>query len=236
MKAGAKARASSSVLRPVGSKHNQYDPDHLSSSNVSIKSSPNSTHHHRFHESKSSYPPSRASRDDTETCAHSVVSNLSSPQPGRDHFNPMYQSSGNQSPWSNEPVPVTVTAPPPAPPPARLPQIPRRNVPANEGTRSSSVYWDQEAGRFVSAATVKTVGSGSASQGSGTELTYTGQSIFFGGPLVGPSVGSGPLRETSTNATISTNTTSSYYQQGRSQRGGQLPVFVPRDQRLHRDI
>nr|XP_043631233.1 protein S-acyltransferase 21-like [Erigeron canadensis] len=248
MKAGAKARASSSVLRPLGSKPNQYDHDHLSSSNVSIKSSPNSAHHHRYHDSKSSYPPSRASRDDTETCAHSVVSNLSSPQPARDHFNPMYQSSGNQSPWSNEPVPVAVPLPVPvpavAPPPVRLPQPPRRNVVVNEGMRSSSVYWDQEAGRFVSAATVKTVGGGSTSQGgSGTELTYTGQSIFFGGPLVGPSGGGGTHRETTTttttNAAITTNT-SSYYQQGRSQRGGQLPVFVPSDssqqQRLHRDI
>lgn len=243
MKAGAKARASSSVLRPVGAKHNQYDPDHLSSSNVSIKSSPNSSRHNRFHDTKSSYPPSRASRDDTETCAHSVVSNLSSPKPGRDHFNPIYQSSGNQSPCSNEPAPVVVQvqAPAPvlAPAPVQVPLIPRRNVTANEGMRSSSVYWDQEAGRFVSAATVKAGGGGSTSQGSGTELTYTGQSIFFGGPLVGPSGGvGGPQRETTTNAAITTNT-SSYYQQGRSQRGGQLPVFVPSDssqQRLHRDI
>ncbi|MFS7909902.1 hypothetical protein Hanom_Chr02g00100051 [Helianthus anomalus] len=34
----------------------------------------------------------------------------------------------------------------------------------NEGTRSSSVYWYQEAGRFVSAATVNTGGGGSTSQ------------------------------------------------------------------------
>ncbi|XP_076946379.1 protein S-acyltransferase 21-like [Bidens hawaiensis] len=242
MKAGAKARASSSVLRPVGSKPNQYDQDHLSSNNVSIKSSPNSSHHHhRFHDSKSSYPPSRASRDDTE-CAHSVVSNLSSPQPAQDHFNPIYQSSGNQSPWSNEPAPPAPVAVPvlvPAPPPVRLPQMPRRNAAANEGTRSSSVYWDQEAGRFVSAAKVKPGGGGSTSQGSGTELTYTGQSIFFGGPLVGPSSGGGPQRETTTNASAITTNTSSYYQQGRSQRGGQLPVFVPSEssqQRLHRDV
>ncbi|KAD7477002.1 hypothetical protein R6Q59_006933 [Mikania micrantha] len=228
VKAGAKARASSSVLRPVSSKPNQYDPDNLSSSNVSIKSSQNSTHHHRFHDSKSSYPPSRASHDDTE---HSLVSNLSSPQPAQDHFNPIYQSSGNQSPWSNEPAPLPAAPAPaaPPPPPVRLPQIPRRNLAANEGTRSCSVYWDQEAGRFVSAATAKTGGGGSTSQGSGTELTYTGQSIFFGGPLVGPTSGGGPKRETATNA----GSMSSYYQQGRSQRGGQLPVFAPSEHRLH---
>ncbi|PWA94321.1 DHHC-type zinc finger family protein [Artemisia annua] len=216
IKAGAKARASSSVLRPVGSK---YDPDHLSSSNVSGRSSPNSTHH-KYHErshSKSSYPPSRASREDIETCGHSVsVSNLSSPLPGRDHFNPMYQSSANQSPWSgkasdrganNEPMGVPPVAPP----------IPRRNnLGGGEIMRPSSVYWDQEAGRFVSSSTARSVGG--SSQASGTELTYTGQSIFFGGPLVGGGPGQrGP-------------TTLSYYQQGRAQRGGQLPVFVPSEQ------
>ncbi|KAI3757348.1 hypothetical protein L6452_04884 [Arctium lappa] len=220
IKAGAKARASSSVLRPLGAKYNQYDPDHLSSSNVSGKSSPNSTHH-RFHErshSKSSYPPSRASREDLETCGHSV-SNLSSPAPGRDHFNPMYQSSANQSPWSgkaseggnNEPVAV--------PPPAR-----RNNLGVGESTRSSSVYWDQEAGRFVSGSTTRSMG-GSSSQASGTELTYTGQSIFFGGPLVGGGRNGGGGGDPQRGPT-----TLSYYQQGRSQRGGQLPVFVPSEQ------
>ncbi|KAI3507167.1 hypothetical protein L1887_22003 [Cichorium endivia] len=220
IKAGAKARASSSVLRPLGSKHNQSDHDRLSSSNVSVRSSPNSTHH-RFHErslSKSSYPPSRASRDDhdLDNCNHSV-SNLSSPVPGRDHFNPVYQSSANQSPWSgnNEPV----VAPPPR----------RNNLGAGESTRSSSVYWDQEAGRFVSGSTTRSMGGGSSSQASGSELTYSGQSIFFGGPLVGGGRngppggggGGGPQRG---------STTLSYYQQGRSQRGGQLPVFVPNEQ------
>ncbi|XP_024973987.1 protein S-acyltransferase 21 [Cynara cardunculus var. scolymus] len=241
MKAGAKARASSSVLRPLASKQNQFDPDHLSSSNVSMKSSPNSSHH-RFHDSKSSYPPSRASRDDSETCAHSV-SNLSSPMPARGHFNPMYQSSGNQSPWANnDPPPVlppaiVVPQAPVVAPPVRVPQVPKRNVVINEGAGSSSVYWDQEAGRFVSAATAKTVGGGgSSSQASGTELTYTGQSIFFGGPPVGPSGGGGQRENGNNTMTTVTTTTSSYYQQGRSQRGGQLPVFVPSEQRLHRDI
>ncbi|KAI4390023.1 hypothetical protein MLD38_002179 [Melastoma candidum] len=120
IKAGVKARASSSVLRPVGSRHHPYDPDHLSSSNISGRSSPVSSdqgYHHRSVKAgtsrgKSSYPPSRASREDTETCGHSI-SNLSSPQlsnlatsplenplHNRDHFNPIYQSSANQSPWS----------------------------------------------------------------------------------------------------------------------------------------
>ncbi|KAK9053474.1 hypothetical protein SSX86_030108 [Deinandra increscens subsp. villosa] len=211
IKAGAKARASSSVLRPLGSKHNPNDPDHLSSSNLSIISSTNSTTHHKRSRSKNSYPPSRASREDTETCNHSA-SNMSSPAPGslpgREHFNPVYQTSANQSPWSanNEPITVQQMAVP----------GPRRNsLGVVETTRSSSVYWDQEVGRFVSAST-RSVGGGSSSQASGADMTYTGQSIFFGGPLVG-----GGQRG---------STTVSYYQQGRSQRGGQLPVFVPSEQ------
>lgn len=215
IKAGAKARASSSVLRPLGSKYNPNDPDRLSSSNVSMMSSPNthSTARHKRSHSKSSYPPSRASRDDTETCNHSV-SNMSSPGPGslqgRDHFNPVYQSSANQSPWSGKNEPITVQQVGPPGPPRR------NNLGVGESTRSSSVYWDQEAGRFVSASTTRNVGGESSTQPSGTELTYTGQSIFFGGPLVG----GGQRGSTAVN----------YYQQGRAQRGGQLPVFVPSEQ------
>ncbi|KAM0041656.1 putative protein S-acyltransferase [Helianthus debilis subsp. tardiflorus] len=211
IKAGAKARASSSVLRPLGSKHNPNDPDRLSSSNLSIISSTNSTNHYKRSHSKNSYPPSRASREDTETCNHSV-SNMSSPGPGslpgREHFNPVYQPSANQSPLSGNNEPITVQQ-------VAVPGPRRNNMGVGESTRSSSVYWDQEAGRFVSAST-RSVGGGSSSQASGTDLSYTGQSIFFGGPLVG-----GGQRG---------STGVSYYQQGRAQRGGQLPVFVPSDQ------
>ncbi|KAK1431288.1 hypothetical protein QVD17_07744 [Tagetes erecta] len=208
IKAGAKARASSSVLRPLGSKHNPNDLDRLSSSNLSIISSTNSTNHHKRSHSKNSYPPSRASREDTDTCNHSV-SNMSSPGPaslpGREHFNPVYQTSANQSPWAGNNEPVTVQQ-------VAITGARRNNLGVGESNRSSSVYWDQEAGRFVSAST-RSVGGGSSS---GTDLTYTGQSIFFGGPIVG-----GGQRG---------STGVSYYQQGRSQRGGQLPVFVPSDQ------
>lgn len=233
-KAGAKARATSSVLRPVGSKHHHYDPDHLSSSNVSGRSSPISTNQ-RFHErnpSKSSYPPSRASREDIETCGHSV-SNLSSPPPANltpsplepMSFNPMYQSSANQSPWSakasngNDRNETAIKE--------NATQMPTRRTDLGvpESTRSS-VYWDQEAGRFVSAATRSV---GSSSQVSGTELTYTGQSIFFGGPLVNEQLNRGGRNVGSGAGGTERGSTSSYYQQGRSQRGGQLPVFVPSD-------
>ncbi|XP_052203736.1 protein S-acyltransferase 21 [Diospyros lotus] len=246
IKAGVKARASSSVLRPASSKHHPYHGESLSSSNVSGRSSPVSTNQ-GFHDrnaragtsrkspSKSSYPPSRASLEDLETCGHSL-SNLSSPHPAsnlspspleqraasRDHFNPMYLSSADQSPWSVKASDGNGTAGRDNLP--SLKPVRKNNPGAAENTRSS-VYWDQESGRFVSAAT-RSVGS---SQVSGTELLYTGQSIFFGGPLVNEQLSASTRNSGSLAAAPQRGPTSSYFQQGRSQRGGQLPVFVPSD-------
>ncbi|KAK3427336.1 hypothetical protein EUGRSUZ_F03582 [Eucalyptus grandis] len=236
--AGAKARASSSVLRPVSSRHHPYDADHLSSSNISGRSSP-VTSDLGFHNrnaragtsrAKSPYPPSRTSREDTETCGHSL-SNMSSPHlsnlttspfdnriANRDHLNPIYQSSASQSPRSAKQSEGNENSLH-----VNVPQNPnRKNSGAAESTRSS-VYWDQEAGRFVSSS--KGVGS---SQIPGAELLYTGQSIFFSGPLVNEQ----PNRGTGSGivaANRERGSTSNYYQQGRSQRGGQLPVFLPSD-------
>lgn len=257
IKAGAKARASSSVLRPISSKHHQYDTDYVSSANMSGKSSPTSTNHgfyernaragiSRLSSTKSSYPPSRASREDNETCGHSI-SNLSSPlaaanltpsplggggqgSSNRDHFNPIYQSSADQSPLSARAA--AAAADRNEAPPVNNNLVPaRRNNPnvIENSKPSSAVFWDQEAGRFVSSsATRSSTGTSSISQFAGAELTYTGQSIFFGGPLVndqsvrgtraGGGGGGGQQRSSSS---------SNYFQQGRSQRGGQLPVFVP---------
>ncbi|GAA0154894.1 protein modifying enzyme [Lithospermum erythrorhizon] len=245
MKAGAKARASSSVLRPIGARHHPYDVDQLSSSNVSGLSSPTSTAHGGLHErnaragvsklslSKSSYPPSRASREDIETFGRSI-SNLSSPlapnmtpsplgntSSNRDHFNPMYQSSADQSPSSIRANNLTEAWN--AAPSGDTRRMPERNpnLRASENTRSS-VFWDPEAGRFVSTAT-RNVGSSSVA----SELTYTGQSIFFGGPLVNEPLNRGTRRGSSQPLASQRNPTLNYFQQGRSQRGGQLPVFVP---------
>lgn len=231
IKAAAKARASSSVLRPIGSQHNAYNADYLSSSSVSGRSSPISIDH-GFHNKnvkagtskkspKSSYPPSRASREDMEGCQQSV-SSLSSPHvssfnptpfaqrfTNRDNHNPIYQSSTDPSLNSekqskgNENVSQMI--------PTR-----RTNLSTAENMRSS-VVWDQEAGRYVSSSSRD---ASSSSQVSGTELLYTGQSIFFGGPIV---------NEQPNRGTRSTNSLASTYQWGRSQSGGQLPVFVPSD-------
>ncbi|CAN4123120.1 unnamed protein product [Withania somnifera] len=243
IKAGAKARASSSVLRPVGAKNNPYDADHLSSG-MSGRSSPASTNHgfydsnaragtSRLSPSKRSYPPSRASREDIETCGNSM-SNLSSPlapnltssplalqhhPSNRDHFNPIYQSSADQSPWSAKACHENET-----PATDNLSEVSTRknNMCTPESTRSS-VFWDREAGRFVTANTNR--GAGSTSQVSGTELTYTGQSIFFGGPLLNENVNRGAR----TGSVLSAADPQRSYYQGRIQRGGQLPVFVPSD-------
>ena len=249
IKAGAKARASSSVLRPASSRHHPYDSDHLSNSNVSGRSSPTSTNH-GFHErntragtsrlssSKSSYPPSRASREDIEMCGHNI-SNLNSPHPpnltpspleqrasNRDHFNPIYMSSADRSPLSAKASDANETAV------SDVERVPMsRNLGAAENSRLSSVFWDQEAGRFVSAATRSV---SSSSQVSGREpLTYAGQSIFYGGSLVDEQLSRGTRTGNSLPSDPEIRSTSSYYRQGRSQQGGQLPVFVPSDSQHH---
>lgn len=217
IRAGAKARASSSVLRPIGSRHHPYDADTLSSG-MSGKSSPTSSRGYyesnaragtsRLSPSKSSYPPSRASREDIESCGRSI-SNFSSPLPPNLTPSPLGQHSSTRdlSPLSTQATNVSEAPPLPA----------RKNSGASETSGSSSIFWDHEAGHFVSAATRGTT---SSSQRPGTELTYTGQSIFFGGPL---------LNERMTRGTTAGSTGSIGSQRSRPQRGGQLPVFVPSD-------
>ncbi|XP_019414474.1 PREDICTED: protein S-acyltransferase 21-like isoform X2 [Lupinus angustifolius] len=244
-KAAAKARASSSVLRLIGSESLPYDADHLSSSNVSGRSSPISNEGFqnknkydtagmsRLSPSKSSYPTSQGRKEDIDSCQHSM-SNFSSSQvsnltpstmqrPGlsRDHFIPMYQqplggqssssakeSQGNINPIDDNGAHVSMRS---------------NTLPVSENRRPSSVFWDQAAGRFV---TSSSRGQGSA-QISGTELTYTDRSIFFSSHVV---------NEHQTTATRNSSTVAGIpdgdptlrdIQQGRSHRGGQLPVFVP---------
>ncbi|CAA3014992.1 S-acyltransferase 21 [Olea europaea subsp. europaea] len=185
--------------------------------------------------SKTSYPPSQASRDDIDTRGHSI-SNLSSPlatnltsspveqqhSSNIDHFNPIYQESANQSPRSakaSEKNEASISDDK-----SGLPSR-KNNLGIAENVKSS-VFWDPEAGRFVSAATRNV---GSSSQATAAELTYAGQSIFFGGPLMNEQLSRGARTGASLPTGPQRSSTSSYYQQGRSQRGGQLPVFVPSD-------
>nr|GMD08464.1 protein S-acyltransferase 21 [Ipomoea batatas] len=216
IRACAKARASSSVLRPISSRPHPYDGDTLSSG-MSGKSSPTSSRGYyennaragtsRLSPSKSSYPPSRASRDDIESCGRSV-SNFSSPLPPHLTPSPLGQHSSTRalSPVSSQATDVSG---------APLPSW--KNSGISETSGSSSIFWDHDAGHFVSAATR---GTASSSQHPGTELTYTGQSIFFGGPL---------LNERVTRGTTAGSISSVGSQRSRPPRGGQLPVFVPSD-------
>ncbi|KAB5557796.1 hypothetical protein DKX38_008705 [Salix brachista] len=247
IKAAAKARASSSVLRPVGSRYNLYDADKLSSSNVSGRSSPLSTDQGFQNKNAravvtglspsrtNSYPASNASlasRDDIESCRQSLgnfssanVSNLAtSPIQQQSsngaHFSPIYKTSADQPPWTARQIELKGN-----PLHENVAQIPmRRNFGVAQNMRTT-VYWDPEAGRFVSSSR----GGGSSSQVRGTELLHTDQSIFFGGPLVNEQLGRGTRTGTSLALSQDRGSISSYYQQGRSPRGGQLQVYVPSD-------
>lgn len=262
IRAAARARASSSVLRPINS-HHQHDFDRSSSGNISGRSSGISTDPGFNRDSrmatlksslfKSSYPPSRGSREDLESCNHSL-SSFSSPhymnnsvgtspaerQPSNvEHLKPIYQSSADQSPWSVKTSDRNVTAV--ANNLNRIDPVRKSNIGIGENPRSS-VFWDQEAGRFMSVAASRSINRGlenssaSISQVGRPELLYTGQSIFFGGPLL-----DGGLVRSSRNVglmrPVMDRASNSNIQQGGSSARGrgsyQLPVFVPTDYQKH---
>ncbi|KAK9164889.1 hypothetical protein Scep_000080 [Stephania cephalantha] len=170
VKAAAKARATSSVLRPLSSRHRPYEADHLSGSNVSGRSSPISTDY---------------------------------------NYNNRDAKSADQSPWSAKASDATEFV--------SLENSDRSPNKKTSGAATesskSSVYWDQEAGRFVSAAS-RTAGPSSHSAGS--ELLYTDR-LLRGSASGGSERGSA----------------SSHYPQSRTGRGGQLPVFVPSDSHVN---
>jgi len=238
MKAAAKARASSSVLRPIDTRRGPGSS--LSSSgNASMRSSMSADYSASATKEKwadmklsslhsSSYPQSLASQDDYESGTQSA-SSISSPV--RIH----------------KPVPHTQISVPPAPPPPPRPApvvmrpqpVPTTRIsnPVFQSAtsyvrenRKASVVWDEEAGRFVSVAPAPTrpgaaagdqaaraprflanpggepsnrernlapVNASSPALTSGQpseRLTYTGQSIFFGGPLFGAAAAAGTRR------------------------------------------
>ena len=164
MKAAAKARASSSVLRPIDTRRGPGSS--LSSSgNASMRSSMSADYSASATKEKwadmklsslhsSSYPQSLASQDDYESGTQSA-SSISSPV--RIH----------------KPVPHTQISVPPAPPPPPRPApvvmrpqpVPTTRIsnPVFQSAtsyvrenRKASVVWDQEAGRYVSVAPART--------------------------------------------------------------------------------
>ncbi|XP_066352096.1 probable protein S-acyltransferase 19 isoform X2 [Miscanthus floridulus] len=239
MKAAAKARASSSVLRPIDTRR-VPGASPSSSGNASMRSSMSADYSASGTKERgavmkllslqsSSYPQSLASQDDYESGTQSASSRSS---PVQIH---------KPAPHTQINVPPRVPPAPPRPAPA----VPRPHVPTTQiskpmfqsatsyvrENRKASVVWDQEAGRYVSVAPAPTrpvAGSGldqpargphfltnpdseainhgrtlspmnapSSALPSGQpseRLTYTGQSIFFGGPLLGAAAAADPQR------------------------------------------
>ncbi|ESQ56051.1 hypothetical protein EUTSA_v10026877mg, partial [Eutrema salsugineum] len=277
-RAAARARASSSVLRPIENRHGQ-DDELSSSGNISVISSVSTyangavlskemrNNDPRLSLSRNSFAQSQGSRDEYETGTHSM-SSFSSPSHVHEavtliplpqshtaghRFTAPASSNAPRPPLAtnhmihstfdakimqkgNNPDPLLHTAPSPS---------------LLRDVRRTSVVWDQEAGRYVSVpATTSEARTRLFSQNQplpishmgntqnprpvvlppssgkappplqqGERLTYTGDSIFFGGPLVNI-----PNRD-------------SLRHEGDSGREGQerMTLTLPREARFRRD-
>ncbi|KAG8057766.1 hypothetical protein GUJ93_ZPchr0002g23331 [Zizania palustris] len=271
MKAAAKARASSSVLRPIDGRRG-HEADLSSSGNASIRSSMSvdysgtkeSRGEMRLSPLQNSYSQSLASQDDYETGTQSA-SSLSSPV----HIHKLASHSQFHAAPHQPPPPERSAAPGVARPPVPTAQI--SNPMFQSATsyvrenRRASVVWDQEAGRYVSmpAQTRTSAGadlpartprflanpsgessnhgknlapvhasSSAMSSGQPSErLTYTGQSIFFGGPIMSTSGNNGQRSEAGTRARPegSRDPPNVYQRDTRGERArtGSFPVFAP---------
>uniref|UniRef100_J3MV78 S-acyltransferase n=1 Tax=Oryza brachyantha TaxID=4533 RepID=J3MV78_ORYBR len=169
MKAAARARASSSVLRPVDGRRG-HDGELSSSGNGSVRSSMSADHggakeQRRVSSLPSSCAQSMASQDEFEAATQSGSSVMSSPV----HIHKLAPPHAKISlqPPRPPPMPVVHNAPPPPPPAAattipRPPPVPTTTRISNpmfqsatsyvRENRRASVVWDQEAGRYVSVA------------------------------------------------------------------------------------
>ncbi|KAG7578234.1 Palmitoyltransferase DHHC domain [Arabidopsis thaliana x Arabidopsis arenosa] len=278
-RAAARARASSSVLRPIDNRH--LPDSELSSigtvsiiSSVSTDANVAASKEIRNNDlmsslSRNSFAPSQGSRDEYDTGSHGM-SNLSSPSHVHESVTlaPLPQNPtivGNRFTATthhmhstfddkvlhrgNEADPLFLSAP----------ASYRRDV------KKTSVVWDPEAGRYVSAPVTTTsevrnrlpnpssqtanfqnprpiLPAQDSSSGSSAlrdplplhqaerRLTYTGDSIFYGGPLINiptrdtPRSGRGSVRE------VQDRLASTVHRDARFRRdstSNQLPVFAP---------
>ncbi|KAE8708070.1 putative protein S-acyltransferase 19 [Hibiscus syriacus] len=169
MRAAARARASSSVLRPVNN-HRMGDPDLSSSGNLSIRSSISTDtgankeikNDQRLSPLGNSFAPSQGSRDEYETGTQSV-SSFSSPSHIHESvtLSPLSQPQGDRTFMSNAQLPATNNPIRPGP------SASDERVMHKSGTvdplllsapaasllrdvKRTSVVWDQEAGRYLS--------------------------------------------------------------------------------------
>jgi palmitoyltransferase len=283
MKAAAKARASSSVLRPIDTRRG-HEADAVSSGNASIRSSMSvdysgtkeSNSEMRLSPLQNSYPQSLASQDDYETGTQ-TASSLSSPVHIHKLATHSQFSAAPHPPPPERPAPGMMRPPVPT---SQItnPGIPRPPVPTTQITnpmfqsatsyvrenRRASVVWDQEAGRYVSVPAQTRMGPGveqaarnprflanpsgepsshgrslapgntsSSAMPSGQpseRLTYSGQSIFFGGPILSTPGINAQRNETAARARPEGSRDPNAQQRdirGEKARTGSLPVFAP---------
>ncbi|PNT68564.1 hypothetical protein BRADI_3g42657v3 [Brachypodium distachyon] len=222
MKAVARARASSSVLRPIDAHGGGHDADRSSSGNVSVRSSTSIDYSASREQKGSPKPPSprclASQEDDCETGTQDA-SSMSSPV----HLHKLAPHAQANAPPHMPPPPERPA--PAIPRPPVLPTMQATNLmfrsaatPHVRENRRASVVWDQDAGRYVSVApapsrpggaaadqqvrttrflantggeagrTLAPMNASSSAMPSGQpseRLTYSGQSIFFGGPVLG---------------------------------------------------
>uniref|UniRef100_A0A1D1YSQ8 S-acyltransferase n=1 Tax=Anthurium amnicola TaxID=1678845 RepID=A0A1D1YSQ8_9ARAE len=262
IRAAAKARASSSVLRPID--HRRLpDADLSSSGNVSCRSSMSTDigvsketkNELRLSPLRNSYAQSHASKDDYDTGTQSVSSFSS---PSRIHES-----------VSLSPLPLQSSLPDRS----FIPRMPLTGTHLTNpmfqsatslvrDSKRSSVIWDQEAGRYVSVPATSRVETGldvpirtthapvnSAAETSNysrptltdsssvarvpmqqERLMYTGQSIFFGGPLLSAPMGDAQGNNASTDSRPEHRRESSIPGEYKGDRRAALdsfPVFTP---------
>ncbi|XP_008798218.2 probable protein S-acyltransferase 19 isoform X1 [Phoenix dactylifera] len=267
IKAAAKARASSSVLRPIDA-HHVSDVDFSSSGNASVRSSTSmdlpatkeSRNKLKFSPLRDSYPESLASKEDYETGTQ-TASSLSSPVHIHDPValgsRPLQHSLPEHPPHilPKGPFPTTQLT---------NPMFQSATSVVRE-TKKASVIWDQEAGRYVSVPVtarsettmevpvrtswVSMVSPPAESSAYGRRptlssasdsvvsplprlerLMYTGQSIFFGGPLLNAPVRDMRGNENAAGLRPNAEKESHGHREVRGERGqaaNSFPVFVP---------
>ncbi|XP_042452741.1 probable protein S-acyltransferase 19 isoform X2 [Zingiber officinale] len=225
MRAAAKARASSSVLRPIDP-HRVLDAEYSSSGKASVRSSLSVdcsvTRESRSDAKQSplrnSSLQSVASREDFETSTQSG-SSLGSPIR-------VYESAAPDIPNFQQPLPSRpAQIAPRIPPSTQLTNPMFQSAPlAARDHKRTCVVWDQDAGRFVSVpasavslgvdvhartsripmanrfAETSTFDSRPAPSSQHERLNYSERSIFFGGPLINV-----PGRDTVRNENTSGN-------------------------------
>lgn len=236
VKAAAKARASSSVLRPIDGRRqiptDAASTDLVSSDNASIRSSMSLDYgahmdlktNSKLSPLRNSYPQSLASREDYETHTP-TASSISSPARS---LNMNANPNPNPMPVHRPLVPI---------PNRPLASVPDRPLGPRGTLPRASVVWDQEAGRYVSVPTPAISNRAETARDSvanprqnprvlGSErLMYTGQSIFFGGPLLGAASRDGRRTEGSAGLIPENERDQNA---GRNEgRGDSFPVFVP---------